>query len=117
MKYLKLYNESIKDYLKPKSDDKIINIINNMTSYDDKIYNIIKYKLFYLYSKEQLISLFNRCNIDIKHDILIRYSSKTHFTKKWKDKTLTSGTIFNMDETECEEFFKNVMIIDFYKYQ
>ena len=42
MKYIKPYNESVKDYLKPKSEEQIKNIISNMDD-NSKFANAIRY--------------------------------------------------------------------------
>ena len=52
--YNTFVNESIKDYLKPKSKEEILNIIKNIDDPHDKFSNIFKYNLQDNFSKEEI---------------------------------------------------------------
>lgn len=108
-------NESVKGFLKPVSQEKLKKLLDDIVFPSDRLLRIIKYKLFNIFTKEELLKLFERSSIDSKRDIINNFSSLTHFTKSWKDKPLTAGVIYGMNDVECEDFFKNVMLKKFYK--
>lgn len=62
MKYLITYNESIKQFLKPKSEDDIRKALNklNKLSINKKLFYIFEHNLLYLYSNEQLKELMSK---------------------------------------------------------
>lgn len=78
MKYLKpynIYNESVKDYLKPKSEEELKIAIKNLDSMsaDDKIFYILEHNLMFLFSKDEFKKLMSQANPRYQIDHIFDY--------------------------------------------
>jgi hypothetical protein len=69
MKYLKSYNEGIRDFLKPKSEEDIKKSLNNLSDME-KIYHVIEYNLFNLVSKDHIKNIIKNLHFDEKIEVL-----------------------------------------------
>lgn len=80
MKYLKTYNESIMDYLKPKSEDDVKNTLDNIPE-DEKLSKILENDLRYLFSDEEI--------------------------KEMNDKLETTDKLYNIFEFELNDLYSH----------
>lgn len=95
MKYLKLYNESVRDFLKPKSDEDIIKGFKNM-----KTYNILKMsidhnlKSGFKYLVDNDLICVNLKYIIEKYQMGLHQNEPPKGYEKWLLKQLTGLEIF-----------------------
>lgn len=73
MKYLKKYNESIKNLLKPKDENDIKNKLNNLSGIN-KLRKIFKYNLRHLISDKEIIDIINNSEDSGLLDFILDYN-------------------------------------------
>lgn len=104
MKHLKLYNEAVVDFLKPKSKEEIIaSLTKNSPTPEDRLENIFHYQFQNLFNDEEL----KKFVMDIEPDKRIYYMNDYKLQRLFNDEEM-HNLILEMDPSKIlEHEFRN----------